>query len=298
MMKEALRAHSYRHVFVADMLLVFVAFIWGAGIPITALLSREITPLWAVALRMLFASFFLIVMFPRKIFSSSKRDWAISSILTAVLAGTFLSMTFALVYSTASKQAFIGGLNVIMVPIFVWMIYKIKPSKWVLVGAVLTTAGLLVMGFTPGMEFNFGDFLSFIMAVFYAIQVLAAGFAAKRVDSFRLVGLHIIMLAVFMTVMALIFEPLPDIACFSKKIWAALLCVSLCNTVLCFIIQFKAQRVTSESHVAVIFSLEGLFGYMVAVLCGQDPFYLQGAIGGVLIIAGMLVTEAENFIKT
>jgi len=68
MMKEALRAHSYRHVFVADMLLVFVAFIWGAGIPITALLSREITPLWAVALRMLFASFFLIVMFPRKYF--------------------------------------------------------------------------------------------------------------------------------------------------------------------------------------------------------------------------------------
>ena len=296
-MKNTMQNYTRGQVFMADMLLVFVAFIWGAGIPITALLTREITPLWSVSLRMLIASFFLIIMFTRKIIYSSKRDWAISSILTVVLAGTFISMTFALVYSTASKQAFIGGLNVIMVPVFVWIAYKIKPNKWVLAGAILTTAGLLVMAFTPGMEFNFGDFLSFIMAVFYALQVLAAGFAAKRVDSFRLVGLHIIMLAVFMTIMALIFEPLPDISSFPPKIWAALLCVSLCNTVLCFIIQFKAQRITSESHVAVIFSLEGLFGYVVAVLCGQDPFYLQGALGGLLIIAGMLITEAENFIK-
>lgn len=289
--------YSAKQIFMADMLLVLVAFIWGAGIPMSALLARSITPLWAVALRMLMAAFFLILMFPKKIITSTGREWAISSVLTAVLTGTFISLTFGLVYSTASKQGFIGGLNVILVPIFMWAIYRTKPSLWVFGGAGITTSGLLVMGFTPGMEFNFGDFLSFIMAIFYALQVLAAGFGARRVEPYRLVALHIIMLAVVMTVLACIFEPIPDIRTFGVKIWATLLCVSLGNTILCFMIQFKAQRITPESHVAVIFSLEGLFGYMVAVMSGQDPFHLQGAIGGMLVIAGMILTETETFLK-
>ncbi|MEG1603762.1 MAG: DMT family transporter [Cloacibacillus sp.] len=288
---------NYRKVLIADITLVLVAFIWGAGIPLSAVLARGITPLWAVALRMLFASVFLMILFPKKILTATARDWKISLIQTLILTGVFISLTFGLTYSTASKQSFIGGLNVIMVPLMVWGLYKVRPSGWIFVGASVTTAGLLIMGFTPGMEFNFGDFLSFIMAIFYAIQVLGAEYCSRRVEPIRLVALHIILLAVILTVIALIFEPIPDPAQFSMKIWGSLLCVALLNTVLCFILQFKAQRVTNASHVAVIFSLEGLFGYILAVASGQDPFHLQGALGGVLIIAGMLITELEGIIQ-
>ncbi|WP_455611230.1 DMT family transporter, partial [Cloacibacillus porcorum] len=249
------------------------------------------------ALRMLIAAFFLILMFPKTILTSTRRDWGISLIQTSILTCVFVSLTFGLVYSTASKQAFIGGLNVILVPVFVWILYKVRPSGWLFAGAGVTTVGLLVMGFTPGMEFNFGDLLSFIMAIFYAAQVLGADYCARRVEPTRLVALHIIMLAVILAVLALIFEPIPNPLTFSKKIWASLLCVSLCNTILCFILQFRAQKKTSATHAAVIFSLEGLFGYILAVASGQDPFHLQGALGGVLIIIGMLITELEGFIK-
>lgn len=284
-------------VLAADLMLAVVALIWGAGIPLSAVLARGLTPLWAIALRMLLAAFFLIVMFRRTIMSSTARDWKISFLLTAVLAAVFTSMTFGLVYSTASKQAFIGGLNVILVPFFVWIIYRKRPSAWLFAGAGLTTAGLLVMGFTPGMAFNFGDFLSFLMAVFYALQVISSEYCARRVDPARLVALHIIMLSAVLTALALIFEPLPKISDFTPKICGSLLCVSLCNTILCFNLQFRAQKNTSATHAAVIFSLEGLFGYVLAVASGQDPFHLQGAAGGLLIICGMLVTELEGAIR-
>ena len=284
-------------VLAADLMLAVVALIWGAGIPLSAVLARGLTPLWAVALRMLLASFFLMIMFRRTIMTSTARDWKISFLLTAVLTAVFTSMTFGLVFSTASKQAFIGGLNVILVPIFVWMIYRKRPSAWLFAGAGLTTAGLLVMGFTPGMEFNFGDFLSFIMAVTYALQVISSEYCARRVDPARLTALHIIMLSAVLTVLALIFEPLPEVSDFTPKICGALLCVSLCNTILCFNLQFRAQKNTNATHAAVIFSLEGLFGYVLAVASGQDPFHLQGALGGLLIICGMLVTELEGAIR-
>lgn len=284
-------------ILAADLTLALVALIWGAGIPLSALLARGLTPLWAVALRMLLAAFFLIIMFRRTIIASTARDWKISFILTVVLTAVFTSMTFGLVYSTASKQAFIGGLNVILVPVFVWIIYRRRPPARLFAGAGLTTAGLLVMGFAPGMAFNFGDFLSFLMAVFYALQVISSEYCARRVDPARLVALHIIMLSVVLTILALIFEPLPEISDFTPKICGALLCVSLCNTILCFNLQFHAQKKTSATHTAVIFSLEGLFGYVLAVVSGQDPFHLQGAAGGLLIIAGMLVTELEGAIR-
>ena len=76
---------NYRSVLMADMALVLVAFIWGAGIPLSAVLARGLTPLWAVALRMLLASFFLILMFPKTILTSTKRDWQVSFIQTAIL---------------------------------------------------------------------------------------------------------------------------------------------------------------------------------------------------------------------
>ncbi len=284
-------------VLAADLTLALVALIWGAGIPLSAALARGLTPLWAVALRMLLAAFFLIIMFRRTIAEATARDWKISFVLTAVLACVFVSMTFGLAYSTASKQAFIGGLNVILVPIFVWALYRKRPTARLFAGAGITTAGLLVMGFTPGMEFNFGDFLSFLMAVSYALQVIASEYCARRVDPSRLTALHIIMLAAVLTALALIFEPLPRLSDFTPGICGALLCVSLCNTILCFNLQFRAQKRTSATHAAVIFSLEGLFGYIIAVASGQDPFHLQGAMGGLLIICGTLVTELEGMKK-
>lgn len=286
-----------REAFKADMTLVLVSFIWGAGIPISALLARAVTPLWAIALRMLLSAFFLMILFPKKIITATKYDWKLSFMLAAILVCVFVSMTFGLTYSTASKQAFIGGLSVIMTPALVWLIYRARPSAWLFAAAGITTLGLLVMGFTPGMEFNFGDLLSFVMAIFYAVQVLGAHYCSRRVEAVRLVALHIIILASILTALAAAFEPLPNPASFSAKVWAALLTVSLGNTILCFILQFRAQKKTSATHTAVIFSLEGLFGYIIAVASGQDPFHLQGAVGGALIIAGMLITELEGVIR-
>ena len=82
---------NYRSVLIADMTLVLVAFIWGAGIPLSAVLARGLTPLWAVALRMLIAAFFLILMFPKTILTSTRRDWGISLIQTSILTCVFRS---------------------------------------------------------------------------------------------------------------------------------------------------------------------------------------------------------------
>jgi drug/metabolite transporter (DMT)-like permease len=290
-------SHTRKQILLADLRLLGVAVIWGAGIPLSAVLARSITPLWAVALRMLLSAAILFAIMPKRVLNATPDEWKASACVAIVLTAVFTLMTFGLYFSTASKQAFIGGLNVIIVPFFLWIFTRKKPSNWVFAGATLTTVGLCIMGFSPGMRFNFGDILSFFMAVGYATQVFAASYAAKRVEAGLLVALHIIILAAIMTTLALIFEPIPALSVFTPKVIAALLCVSLLNTILCFFIQFRALRVTPETHAAIILSLEALFGYLIAVISGQDPFILNGAIGGMLMIAGTIVTELEGFVK-
>ncbi len=69
---------EYKKILFADLTLVLVSFIWGAGIPLSAVLARGITPLWAVALRMAVASVFLLLLFPKKIFNATAKEWKIS----------------------------------------------------------------------------------------------------------------------------------------------------------------------------------------------------------------------------
>ncbi len=131
---------------IADATLLLVAFIWGAGIPMSAHLARVISPLWAVSLRMGFAGIALFLLYPRKVITSSKEVWMGSVWLALIISAVFTLMTFALELSTASKQAFLIGNSVIIVPFLVWAIYRKKPQTCVFLGAALSTFGLLVMG--------------------------------------------------------------------------------------------------------------------------------------------------------
>lgn len=283
-------------VIIADISLFLVAVVWGAGIPVSAMLARTITPLWAVALRMLASALCLMIVFPQKIVRAKKIDWSYSFIEALICTVVFTCMTFGLTYSTASKQSFISGLYVIFVPIFVWVVFRTAPSRWLFAGAFVTTAGLCVIGFTPEMAFNFGDMLSVFMAACLAIQIIYTEWCVKRMDPTSLVVLHIILLSAILAVIALIFEPVPDFASFDMKIWGGIVFMSVFSTVICFIVQFYAQRYTSAAHTAIICSLEGLFGCIVAIASGQDQFHLQGAVGGAMMIAGTMLAEAEVFI--
>ena len=160
---------SARQILMADILLVMVAFIWGAGIPMSALLARSITPLWAVALRMLLSAFFLALMFPKNN-NLDQKDWAISSILTAVLTGVFITLTFGLVYSTASNSPSSADSMLSSCRSLSGRSIRRDQASDICRGRS-NDGGGSCHGVHSGMEFNFGDFLSFIMAVFYALQV-------------------------------------------------------------------------------------------------------------------------------
>lgn len=286
-----------RNMLIANTVLLLMAFCWGVGTPVTADVVRNLTPIWGSALRMDIAALAIIFIFHRRIRLAERIEWKYGSILGLLVSTIYIMAAFALVYSTASKQSFIIGGSVLMVPFLAWAVSGRRPHSLIFAGAALSTAGLMIMGFSSGMRFNFGDLISFVMCALFAVQVITIEHMVKDADATTLAAIHIVFIGVITTAAAFVFEGVPDFASISLFIWCELIFLGLVNTVICFFIQIHAQKYTSASHTAIILSMESLFGYLVAVLSGQDPFFIQGAIGGALVIAGVLLSEMEIFVK-
>ena len=287
---------SRRAVLAADSALFLVAVVWGAGFPFCADLLKVLTPLWMVALRLSVSAVVLLALFHRRVREADSRAWKGSLALGGLMTGVFVLLALGLAASSPGKQAFISGTYVVQVPFLLWVPYRRRPSLFAFGGALVVSLGLGVMAFTPGMHFVLGDLYNAALALGCACQVLAIGYLARRIDPLTLTTLHLAFAALFLTALALLLEPLPSLA-LGAVAWGELLFVSLGGSVVAFLVQCTAQRFTPESHAAVIMSLESPFGYLIAVALGLDPWSPRAALGGLLILGGVLLTESETFLR-
>src|SRR3712207_666366 len=91
--------------------------------------------------------------------------------------GSLLSLGFSLQtvglsYTTASKNAFLTGTYVVLTPFFAWIFTKKMPRKQVYLSCFLSLTGIFLLSWSgENFSMQFGDILSLLCAVFYAIQI-------------------------------------------------------------------------------------------------------------------------------
>lgn len=289
--------NSRKTVILADMALLITAIIWGSGFGATSWLLGFMSPLWLLSVRFLLTAGILYLLFHSRLSLLNKQDIILGCLLGALLAGTFVAHIIGLLFTTPGKQSFITGSYVVMVPILYALFYRKMPSLVATVGAVLATAGLLVMGFTPGMSFNLGDALSLLLALGCALHVLFVGNLSRRIDPPALTLLQMVSASVILTVSASLIEPFPSFRAVPLKAWLGIFYVVLFVTVIPFLMQTIAQRYSPEVHAAVFLSLESPSGYVFAVLIGEELVNAQVVLGGMIVFAGVVITELEAFIS-
>lgn len=282
----------------SDMALLGCSVVWGAGFPFGADLLRELSPLWMVAIRLSIAAVLMAAIFRKRLFSVSRVDLLCCLFLAGVDAVTFIFMTFGLKFSTAGKQAFISGTSVVMVPLILAVSTRKWPSFLSLAAALVTSAGLMVMAFTPGMSFNFGDLMNLLMAFSTALAIILIGAFSRRMDPFALAAEFTIFTAFFLVALAFLFEPFPHLTALSAKAWKEMAVVSVGGTVLACAIQCIAQKYSPETHAAILISLQSPFGYLFSILMGMEVFRLQIALGGLLTLLGVFLIESGYFIRS
>lgn len=281
---------------IADLSLLIVAMLWGGGFVVMKDALDSIRPYTIMAIRFSFAFLIMSVIFFKKFKKIRKKDIKSGTIIGFFLFVAFATQTVGLLYTTASKQAFLTATNVVMVPFLVWGLNKKRPDTYSIIGAFLAVWGIGMLTLDGGLSLNKGDILTLICAFFFACHITSIGHYAQDSDPILLTIIQFGAASVFFIACVFVFEDFNT--GFSPDMMNAVAYLVLGSTLMAFLIQNIAQKYTTSSHAAIILCLEAVFGTLFAVLILKEVLSMKMIIGCIIIFIGIIITETRlEFLK-
>ena len=285
----------------ADLALLGVAAAWGATFVMVKDALDQVGPLTFVAFRFGLSALAMLPFLlraPRRARPDRTRGGVA---LAGALVGTFLFAGYALQtaglqFTGAGRAGFITGLNVVIVPLLAATLGRQRIGRPVVIGVALAMAGLALLSLgdlaSQPLAASLGDLLVLGCAVAFALHILAVGRFAVLHDVLCLTFVQIAAVAVFATLAALLWEQ-PTVESL-VAVWPAAAFTGLICTVVAFSIQVQAQRFTSPTHTALVFSTEPVFAAAFAYWLGGEVFGPAELLGCGLILAGMVLAQLDE----
>ncbi|MCY6356503.1 DMT family transporter [Clostridium sp. ZS2-4] len=280
----------------ADMALLLVAIVWGGGFVAVKDALNTIPPFYIVAMRFIIATVLLSIVFWKKLKGINKKDIKAGVVVGTFLFGGFATQTVGLQYTTPGKQAFLTATYVVIVPFLSWIINKKRPDMYSIIAAFITLIGIGMLSLQNSLNIGLGDTLTLLCAVLFAAQIVSIGFYTADVDPVVLTIIQMAVCALFSTAVAVIFEPVPREI--GMQGIMSILYLGLFSTMLGLIIQNVAQKYTSETHAAIILSLESLFGCLLSIILLGELFTTKMIWGSIFIFIAVITSETKwEFLK-
>ncbi len=280
----------------AHILLILTTLVWGATFVLIKEALNDVAPFLFNALRMSLAALVLAAVCFRELRRMSR-----PAILMGVLVGLALwagyeFQTLGLKYTTPSKSAFLTGLSVILVPLFLALGWRRMVHRWTAVGVIAAGFGLFLLTVPAGeaglASINHGDMLTLGCAVSFAVQIILIGRAMQRYSFAGIATVQAIVCALLNwgTVPLggrayIIWSPL--------VVWTIVITALFC-TAAAFTIQAWAQQFIPPTHTALIFALEPVFAWITSYLVLGERLGGRASIGAILILAGVLISELKG----
>ncbi|MFD1738446.1 DMT family transporter [Bacillus salitolerans] len=283
----------------ADSILLFVAFIWGATFVLVQQAISFLEPFTFNAIRFSIASLLLLIwllLFKREQLKAINKPFFLAGIVigTSLFLGYALQ-TFGLLYTSSSKAGFITGLSVVLVPLFAFVLLKQKPRLVAIVGSVIAVIGLFLLTIGDNFSFNMGDILVLGCAVAFAMHIILISKYTNAFPTLLLTLGQILAVSILSIIFSLLFEDWklalnPQII-FEKEVVIALLVTSFLATAFAFFAQTKLQQYTTPTRVALIFATEPVFAAVTAYFWASERLGIMALVGCIFIFCGMIFAE-------
>ncbi len=293
-----------RNKYLGEGSLLIVTLLWGATFVIVKESLNDISSMLFIAFRFSIAGILFIPFLIKKHIKFTADAVLSGGLLGVLLFIGFATQTVGLKYTLATKSGFITGSSVVMIPIFQTLIEKRFPTKGAIIGTVFVLIGILFLSSggnsiftfleTLGSNFNFGDGLTLICAVFFALYVVYLDIITKKYDFWLLLFMQIAVTGVLSFFAALLFgvsnlEPIK--INFSNQLIFGLLYTSIFATLITTALQTKYQKLISPTKAGIIFSFEPVFAAIIAFFAINERITMFGLFGGLLIFFGLITSE-------
>lgn len=281
----------------AELILVFIATIWGGTFVIIKLTLLDIPPFSFLTIRFFIAAILFYLIFYKKLRMPKKNELTGGIILGILLFMGFASQTFGLVYTTASKSALITGVNLVILPFAQYLIIKRKVGFENWVGIIVVLAGLYLLTQPTMDNINIGDAITLICAISWAFYIIYLDIASKKYALHIIVIIQLILVTLFSLIFAVSFEKISSVH-FTEISILGILYTSLLATLLSTYLGNKFQKETTPVRAGILFTIEQPSAVIFAMIFLKDVMGTFQYVGGLLMLLGILFSESFEYIKS
>jgi len=269
--------------------LLLVTATWGSTFFLIKDLLDRMPVLDFLAVRFAIATLALVVLFPKAVPRLSTPARRAAVVLGALYGLGQILQTAGLAHTPASVSGFITGMYVVCTPLFAAPLLKQRIDGMTWLAVLIAVVGLGVLSLS-GLSIGYGETLTLIAAMLYALHIVGLGAWSRPADA---IGLTIIQLAVITVICWVATAPngivLPD----RPGDWAAIIYMAVVAAALALMGQTWAQAHLPPTRAAIIMTMEPVFAAFFAVLLGGESLTARMLVGGALVVGAMLLVEVR-----
>ena len=209
--------------------------------------------------------------------------------------GTYLQQT-SLLYTNIANAAFFTVFYVPLVPIILFIIYKIKVHWSIWPSILLCIIGVYFLSDFSNSEILIGDSLVILCSVFWALHIIFAGKFMEKFDiPIFFAALQAILVGMYSLLFALLFEEinLTNILLENYSIIYA----GFLSGGIAFTLQMYAQKNIEEVPAAIIYSLEGVFAALAGWIILNQMLDFSNILGCFIILIAVILSQITPSFK-
>jgi drug/metabolite transporter (DMT)-like permease len=280
--------------------LVIVVLVWGTTFPAMKQLTATFSPVWIILPRFALAALLLLPFLWR----ARRADLASGATLGLLLFFCYLFQVEGLALTSSNRNAFICGLNVLVVPLL-GLVGGRPPERRIVFALVLAVAGLAALCWDGG-AWSRGDTLALLAALTFGVYVKVMELRTRKALSLMSVTAAQIATVAACAALWLLVREVPrgavgvleDGATYWRYIgtnlfhyWPNFAYLGVICTAAIISMQTWGQARTSANEAAVIYAFEPAGAAFFAYFWLGEAMTARAWLGAALLISGMIVSQ-------
>lgn len=289
--------------FKAHLALLLCSFLWGVTFVVVKDALADISVFAYLSARFVLGALPMIWIY-REDLRKLTRDEVWAGVHVGIfMAGGYAFQTAGIARTTPSKAAFITGVSVVLVPVFLAAFWRNRIGAWAWGGAAASFAGLYFLTVPEQgiADLNRGDLLVMGCAVLYALQIIFIARYTGKYSLGALSCLQVILAGALFTIAVPIFNVTrvePFFVRYTFQMEFGVIVTAIFTTALAYPLLVWGQRHTTATNTALILTAEPVFAAITSYLVVHERLGARPLAGAVLILAGICIAEWKGTIPS
>ena len=284
-MKNGIRSRSRAELFLAGVITAR-----ATSYLFSKLIMQSMSMFNMLGIRFLLAFTLLLILFFKRIRKINRKTFAAGAVMGCLY---FLVMTAelnGLKRTSSGNVSFLENTAIVIVPLLQAVLLRRFPRWKAVICALLCLIGVGFLTIGSGMAFGAGEMFCMLAAFLYACAILTTDrLTHGNIDALAAGIVQVGMIGALSLTASLLFEAprLPS----GMLEWTGIVMLAVVCSGFGFTLQPVAQSGTTAERAGMFCALNPMVATILGIVFLHEAFTVQSAVGGGLILAGILISE-------